>query len=149
MCHPPGWSIPPTRTATACHHVRMSTPPPLGFSFVEPTLMPPIRLATGDASAGAFLIDPDRAEQFITEVRDAAAWLDRAKSAATYAGAVEPSPGGDPVTENAAVQAKKMAKNCWTALDAYQRQLFATADQLQDQLAAYRAAEQANTARRR
>jgi len=43
------------------------------------------------------------------------------------------------------IQAKAMAENAWNAMATYQRQLFATADQLQAQLAAYRATEQANT----
>lgn len=98
------------------------------------------------AGTGAFMIDPDHAEKFIAEVRVAADRLGKAKLAARQAGDIETAPGGDPVTENAAVQAKKMADNAWNALDAYQRQLHATADELQAQLAAYRATDQANTA---
>lgn len=120
---------------------------PLDPDFLDRALMTPIRLATETAVAGsgAFLIDPDHAEQFIAEVRTAADTLDDAKDAATQAGAIDP-PGGDAVTENAVIQAKKMADNAWRALDVYQQQLIGTAAELQAQLAAYQATEQANRA---
>lgn len=125
---------------------RMSEQP---LDLFDQALKLPIRLATDSTatagSGGAFLIDPDKAEPFIAEVRSAAERLENAKLAARQAGDIEVVPGGDLVTENAAIQAKKMAGNALSALDAYQRQLFATADELQDQLAAYRATEQANT----
>ncbi len=122
---------------------------PLDPDFLDRALMTPIRLATeaATASSGAFMIDPNHAEQFIAEVRTAADTLDDARWAARDAGRIEP-PGGDPVTENAVIQAKKMADNALYALTVYKQQLLGTADELQTQLAAYRATEQANTSRR-
>lgn len=139
------WSILPTRTATACHHVRMSDLPL--DSTLDQTLRVSIKRVADTVAAGnsAFFIDPDQAEQFIAEVTACADMLDEATDGARQAGALRPSPGGDLVTENAVGQARRMADFGWQAMATYQQQMRDTATALEVQLAAYRATEQGNT----
>jgi hypothetical protein len=118
---------------------------PLDPNLPQNALLPPIKLAI-EGMTGAFLVDPDRAENFITEVDGCVHMLDDAKQAARDAGDVKP-PGGDPVTENAVIQANTMAENALQAITAYQERLRSTVAGLQADLAAYHTAEQNNTAR--
>ena len=94
--------------------------------------------------AGMFLVDPDRAQQFITDINTAA---DKLESARALVGDARwnCSPEADRVSGNLADQAAKMSDNARVSAIQHQETLREIANGLQSQLTAYRQAEQANS----
>ncbi len=107
-------------------------------------LSTPATRAKQAGGAGMFLVEPDRAERFIADMRAVA---DKAREARNLVRQArwDCPPEADEVRLNVAVQARKMSDNAVAAAERYRLVLIQVADDLQDQLAAYRRAEQENT----
>lgn len=94
---------------------------------------------------GSFTVDPERAEECIRALRGVV--LDLMAAQAGLGFAAFPAPGRDEVSKNVAEQSGVMANRAAAFVDAWRKQLQQTADGLEQQLAAYRAADEANRAR--
>ena len=89
---------------------------------------------------GTFFVDPERAEECVRVLRGVA--LDLVATRQIMDLIVFPPPGADQVSVNMADQASVMADRAVRFVDIWRDQLAQTADALEQQLAAYRAAEQ-------
>lgn len=97
-------------------------------------------------SAGAsFSVEPDKAQACIDGLRATASDLDRAVKVLDRA--YVDTPAEDVVSRNFAVQACRMADRAVAFVVAWQNQLLDTAQALDQQLRAYRAADENNRAR--
>jgi hypothetical protein len=96
-------------------------------------------------AGGSFRVDPERAQACIDGLRAVALDLLEAQQQAKLM-AFQP-PAFDAVSLNLAVQGGKMARRAQDYVQAWRNQIIQTADALEQQLAAYRAAEEHNTAR--
>ena len=94
---------------------------------------------------GMFFIDPERAQDCIDKLRTAA--IDLMETARTLYLAYFPAPAEDPVSVNLAVQGRIMADRAHTYIMTWRDQLDRTAQALEEQLAAYRATDEANARR--
>ncbi len=96
-------------------------------------------------SGGMFFVDPDRAQECIDKLRKAV--LDLTDAARTLDLAYFPSPAEDPVSVNLSVQGGLMADRAHAYVATWRDQLDQTARALEEQLAAYRAADEDNAHR--
>ncbi len=94
--------------------------------------------------ASMFLIDPDRAQEFINDISAAAARLSEARNLVARA-RWDYLHEADRVSGNFAVQAARMSDNARAAAVRHQEALIDVARELERQLTAYRQAEQINT----
>lgn len=105
-----------------------------------------VMAAPGPAGGGgSFFVDPERAQECIRGLRGVADYL--VETEALMDQATFPPPGADAVSVNIATQAAIMANRAAGFVLAWRTQLEQTADGLEQQLAAYRATEEANRAR--
>lgn len=105
-----------------------------------------VMAAPGPAGGGgSFFVDPERAQECIRGLRGVANYLGQTES--LLDGAYFPPPGADAVSVNVAIQAGIMAGRAAGFVAAWRTQLSQTAEGLEQQLAAYRAVEEANRAR--
>lgn len=102
-----------------------------------------VMAAPGPAGPGGmFSVDPERAQECIDKLR--AAVLDLLDTARTLDLAHFPPPAEDPVSVNLSVQGGIMADRAHAYVMTWREQLDRTARALEEQLAAYRAADEAN-----
>lgn len=94
---------------------------------------------------GAFRIDPERAQTCIDGLRAVA--LDLLDAQRLTKLMAFPAPAEDAVSQNLAVQGRVMADRARDYVQAWRNQILQTADALEQQLAAYRAAEEQTRAR--
>lgn len=94
---------------------------------------------------GMFFVDPERAQDCIDRLRKAV--LDLGDSLSMLDLAYFPPPADDPVSVNLAVQGGVMAQRAQTYVVTWRDQLTQTAQALEEQLAAYRATDEANARR--
>lgn len=107
--------------------------------------VPPLRVGRRSDGGGDFWIDPDHAQQAINQLRTVA--LDVLDLRDKHIGLQVQPPSADQVSRNVAAQANRMADNARAFIDAWARQLGDAALRLEEQLHAYRAAEEQNRRR--
>ncbi len=96
-------------------------------------------------AGGSFRIDPERAQSCIDGLRAAVLDLFDLESSAKFL--AFPPPAADDVSLNLAVQGGAMARRAEAYVAAWRQQVKDTADAVEQQLAAYRAAEEQSRAR--
>jgi len=104
-----------------------------------------IMAAYGPTGGGAFSIDPEQAQQCIDQLRGVVLDLGNTLDRLSYARFSPPA--ADPVSINLAVQGGIMAQRAHDYVLAWREQIAATATALEEQLRAYRAAEDGNARR--
>lgn len=121
----------------SCHHVSMTAAQSAGLVMAVP--------AGPGGAGGSFRVDPERAQACIDGLRAVALDLMDAQRGAKFM-AFQP-PAFDAVSLNLAIQGAKMAGRAEAYVVAWRSQISQTADALEQQLAAYRAAEDRSRAR--
>lgn len=117
--------------------VPMTAPQPTGLQLT----VPPGPGGTG----GSFRIDPERAQACIDGLRTVVRDLFRIEDKSRWL--AFPPPAEDGVSRNLAAQGTEMARRAEVYVAAWRMQVIQTADAMERQLAAYRAAEEQNRAR--
>jgi hypothetical protein len=121
----------------SCHDVLMDAAGVDGVVMVVPAGL--------GGPGGSLRVDPERAQACIDGLRAVA--LDLLDAQRVTKAMVFPAPANDAVSLNLAVQGAKMAAQAEAYVVAWRQQISQTADALEQQLAAYRAAEALNRER--
>jgi hypothetical protein len=107
---------------------------------------PQVRLAVGGSPAGAFFVDPERAQACVDALLGVAG--DVRASLFNVMMMLFPPPGRDEVSVNMARNAHEMVRRTDAYVRAWANQIEATAEALRQELAAYQRVDEANAARR-